>query len=78
MRNLKKNMKKFKKQYFACQPGPECGYFSKTSIFVFSGAFCWLFWAFYGFPWLSMALKKLVKLANTGMDHWNNKNQFSY
>jgi hypothetical protein len=37
MRNPKKNIKKFKKQYFVCQPGPECGYFAKTSLFVFSG-----------------------------------------
>jgi hypothetical protein len=63
-------MKKFKQQYFACQPGPKCGYFEKNSIFVLSG----LFW---GFLWLSLALKNLVKLSNTGLDHWNNKNQFS-
>jgi hypothetical protein len=59
-------MKKFKKQYFACQPGPEYGYFAKTSIFVFSGPFL-------GFLWLSLALKNLVKLSNTGLDHWNKK-----
>jgi hypothetical protein len=63
-------MKKFKKEYFACQPGPECGYFEKTSIFLLSGTFL-------GFLWLSLALKNLVKLTNTGSDHWNNKNQFS-
>jgi hypothetical protein len=57
-------MKKFKKQYFACQPGPECGYFAKTSIFVFSGAFL-------GFLWLSLALKNLLKLINTELDPWN-------
>jgi hypothetical protein len=70
MRNTKKNIKKFKKQYFACQPGPESGYFEKTSIFVFSGDF-------FGFLWLSLALKNLVKLINSNLDHWNKKNQFS-
>ena len=70
MGNLKKNMKKFKKKYFACQPGPECGYFAKTSIFVFSGTFL-------GFLWSSLALKNLVKLINTDLDPWNKKNQFS-
>jgi hypothetical protein len=70
MGNLKKNMKKFKKQYFACKRGPECGYFAKTSIFVFSGPFL-------GFLWFSLALKNLIKLSNIGLDNWNNKNQFS-
>jgi hypothetical protein len=62
MKNLKKNMKKFKKQYFACQPGPECGYFSKTSIFVFSGAFL-------GFFGLSMVIIGLEKVSKA-FKHW--------
>ena len=66
-----KKMKKFKKHYLACQPGPECGYFAKTSIFVFSGDFL-------GILWLSMALKNLVKLINIDLDPWNKKNQFSF
>jgi hypothetical protein len=70
-REFKKNYEKFKKRYFACQPGPECGYFVKTGIFVFSEPFL-------GFLWLSLALKNLVKLSNTDLDHWNDKNQFSF
>jgi hypothetical protein len=54
MGNSKKKYEKFKKQFFSCQPCPECGYFAKTSIFVFSGPF-------WGFLWLSLALKNLVK-----------------
>jgi len=66
MGNPKKNMKKFKKGYFACQPGPECEYFAKTSILVLSGAFL-------GYQWLSLALNNLVKLINSNLDHWNKK-----
>jgi hypothetical protein len=55
-------MKKFNKQYFACPPGPECGYFAKIRNFAFLGAFL-------GFLWLSLALKNLIKLSNTSLDH---------
>ena len=54
-------VKKFSYQEIWIQPGPECGYFAKTSIFVFSGAFL-------GFLWLSLAVKNLVKLMNADMD----------
>jgi hypothetical protein len=38
------------------------GYFSKTSIFVILGDI-------FGFLWLSLALKNLMKLINSNLDH---------
>jgi hypothetical protein len=53
-------MKKFKKQYCSSLPGPECGYFSKTSIFVFSGAFSLLSMVNNGLKKISKAYKRSI------------------